>query len=148
MTEQDDTELRRIFDTTRVIAVAGMTDNPAKPSFYVPKFLQDLGYRVIPVNPALAGKTVLGETAYAGFAEIPAEIEVDMIEIFRRSEQIPPVVSEALAALPHLRTVWMQHGLRNEEAAAEARAAGKAVVQDACPKMEIPRLYGAGGPLA
>lgn len=143
----DDAEFRRILSSTRVIAVEGMTDDPAKPSHYVPRFLQERGYRVIPVNPDLAGKTVLGETAYATFADIPGDIAVDMVDIFRRPNLIPGVVSAALADLPQLRTVWMQLGLRSEAAATAARAAGKTVVQDACPKMEIPRLFGTARPI-
>ena len=134
--------LREIFETTRVIAVYGMAADPAKPSHYVAQFLAERGYRVIPVNPALAGQKMLGEEVYGSFAEIPADIEVDMIDIFRRSEHVPPVVEEALAHLPHLRTVWMQMGIENAEAAAQAEAQGKVVVQNACPKMLIPVLYG------
>lgn len=134
---------RDIFETTRTIAVYGMAAQPEKPSHYVAQFLADRGYRVIPVNPALAGQTLLGETVYASFADIPKDILVEMVDIFKRSEDVPPVVEEALAHLPALRTIWMQVGIENAEAAAKAQAAGKVVVQNACPKMVIPALYGA-----
>lgn len=143
----DDETLRRIWRETRVIAVFGMTDDPAKPSHYVPKFLQEQGYRIVPVNPVLAGQNVLGETVYGSFADVPAELAVDMVDVFRRSERVPPVVSEALADLPALRTIWMQMGISNQEAAAAAIAHGKTVVQDRCPRVEIPRLFGARSPL-
>lgn len=141
--QTDDATLRRILSTTRVIAVAGIVPDTSRPSNYVAQFLSDRGYRVIPVNAARAGEMALGQTILASFADIPADVQVDMVDIFRRSEQVPPVVEEALAHLPHLRTVWMQMGIASEEAAAMARARGIAVVQDRCPKVEIPRLFGA-----
>lgn len=137
----DDT-LRRILSTTRVIAVAGIVPDTAKPSNYVAQFLADRGYRVIPVNPARAGEQALGQTILASFADIPADVQVDMVDIFRRSEQVPPVVEEALAHLPHLRTIWMQMGIANAHAAELAQARGLTVVQDRCPKVELPRLFG------
>lgn len=140
--QTDDATLRRILSTTRVIAVAGIVPDTSRPSNYVAQFLSDRGYRVIPVNPARAGETALGQTILASFADIPADVQVDMVDIFRRSEQVPPVVEQALAHLPHLRTVWMQMGIANEQAAVMARARGMTVVQDRCPKVEIPRLFG------
>lgn len=140
--QTDDATLRRILSTTRVIAVVGIVPDELKPSNYVARFLEDRGYRIIPVNPARAGEQALGQTILASFADIPPDVQVDMVDIFRRSEQVRPVVDEALAHLPHLRTVWMQMGIANAEAAAAARARGLAVVQDRCPKVEIPRLFG------
>lgn len=135
-----DAELREILQTTKVIAVVGFSANPERASHYVAAFLQAKGYRVIPVNPGLAGQSFLGETVFAELAAIPAEIAVDMVDIFRAPEAVPGIVDEALAHLPALRTVWMQLGVISEEGAARARAAGKTVVMDRCPKMEIPRL--------
>jgi len=135
-----DAELRDIFRTTKTIAVVGFSANPERPAHYVAAFLKAKGYRVIPVNPGLAGQVHLGEKAHADLASIPKEIAVDMVDIFRRPEAVPAVVEEALAALPHLRTVWMQIGVGNETAAAMARAAGKRVVMNRCPKVEMPRL--------
>lgn len=135
-----DAELREILQTTKVIAVVGFSANPERASHYVAAFLQAKGYRVIPVNPGLAGQSFLGETVFAELAAIPPEIAVDMVDIFRAPEAVPGIVDEALAHLPALRTVWMQLGVISEEGAARARAAGKTVVMDRCPKMEIPRL--------
>lgn len=135
-----DAEIRDIFGTTKTIAVVGFSANPDRPSHYVAAFLKAKGYRVIPVNPGLAGQVYLGETAWADLAAIPKDIVVDMVDIFRRAEHVPPVVDQALAALPRLRTVWMQMGIRNEAAAEKARAKGIRVVQDRCPKVEMPRL--------
>lgn len=142
-----DTFLRDTLRSTRVIAVVGFSPDPSRPSHYVAEFLRMQGYRVIPVNPGQAGKSFLGETVAARLADIPAEIKVDMVDIFRNAEAVPGVVEEAMAALPHLRTIWMQLGIAHEGAAEKARAAGLAVVEDRCPKMEIPRLFGRASPL-
>jgi len=137
-----DDEIRAILDSTRVIAVVGFSPDPDRPSNGVARFLQRKGYRVIPVNPGIAGQVHLGETVLAGLEAIPPGLAVDMVDIFRRSEHVPPVVDAALAALPGLRTIWMQLGVVNEAAAAKARAAGIRVVMNRCPVMEWRRLYG------
>jgi len=142
-----DTFLRDTLQSTRVIAVVGFSPDPSRPSHYVAEFLRAQGYRVVPVNPGQAGKTFLGETVVARLSDIPADVPVDMVDIFRRSDAVPGVVEEAMAALPHLRTIWMQLGVAHAEAAEKARAAGLAVVEDRCPKMEIPRLFGRSSPL-
>lgn len=135
-----DAEIRRILQETKVIAVVGISNKPERPSHGVAQFLQARGYRVIPVNPGLAGQELLGETVYPDLAAIPESIPVDMVDIFRAPEAVPGIVAEALAHLPQLRTVWMQLGVISPEGAAAAQAAGKAVVMDHCPKIEIPRL--------
>lgn len=135
-----DAELREILQTTKVIAVVGFSAKADRASHYVAAFLQAKGYRVIPVNPGIAGQSFLGETVFADLASIPPEIAVDMVDIFRAPEAVPGIVDEALAHLPALRTVWMQLGVISAEGAARARAAGKRVVMDRCPKMELPRL--------
>ena len=104
------------------------------------QFLQSRGYRVIPVNPGLAGQVALGETVYAGLAEIPREIAIDMVDVFRTPEAVPAIVAEIAAQRPEVKTLWLQLGVVHEEAAATARAAGLVVVMDRCPKIEIPRL--------
>lgn len=131
--------IARIARDSRVIAVVGLSPDPSRPSHGVARFLQAQGYRVIPVNPGHDGQTILGETVYARLADIPADAGVDMVDIFRRSEAVPEIVEEAIAALPDLRTIWMQIGVRHAEAAARAEAAGLTVVQDRCPKIEFPR---------
>lgn len=140
MTETDAT-LRRILTETRVIALVGWSPNPERPSHRVAAFLSAKGYRVIPVNPGQAGITVRGERVRASLSDIDGP--VDMIDIFRRSEEVGPVVAEALL-MPGLRTIWMQLGVINPDAAARAQAAGLTVVMDRCPAIEYPRLIGTG----
>ncbi len=142
-----DTFLRDTLQSTRVIAVVGFSPDPARPSHSVARYLRQMGYRVIPVNPGQAGKTLLGETVVARLSDIPTDVPVDMVDIFRRSDAVPEVVDEAMAALPHLRTIWMQLGVAHAGAAEKARAAGLAVVEDRCPRIEIPRLFGGASPL-
>ncbi len=142
MTEPDDTEIAEILRKARVIAVVGISANPLRPSHYVAAFLQRMGYRVIPVNPGLAGGTLLGEPVWPDLAAIPDGTRVDMVDIFRQSDAVPAVVDEALARLPDLRTIWMQIGVIHEAAAARAGAAGKRVVMNRCPMVEYPRLIG------
>lgn len=134
----DDT-LRRILTTTRVIALVGWSPKPDRPSHRVASYLVRKGYRVIPVNPGQAGQDAgWGEVVRASLADIGDA--VDMVDIFRRSEEAGHVVDEALAALPGLKTVWMQLGVMDEAAATRARAAGVEVVMDRCPAIDIPRL--------
>ena len=137
-----DNDLREILARTRVIACVGVSLNPVRPSHYVARYLSLRGYRVIGVNPGHAGAMLFGETVRARLSDIPAEIPVDMIDLFRRSEHVPALVEEAISSLPALRTVWMQIGVRSEAAADLARAEGLDVVQDRCPKIEFQRLHG------
>lgn len=138
----DDAALRRILTAPRVIAVLGVSSNPVRPSYFVARYLGLRGFRVIPVNPGLAGQDLFGEKVFATLADIPPELPVDMVDIFRRSDAVPQIVDEALAHLPALRTVWMQIGVRHDGAAAVAAARGIEVVQDRCPKIEYQRLFG------
>ena len=142
MTRPDDTHLRQVLKAARVIAVVGISANPVRPSYYVARYLQLKGYRIVPVNPGHAGETLFGETVHAHLRDIPADIPVDMIDIFRRSDHVPPIVAEALDHLPALRTVWMQIGVENAEARAMAEARGLTVIENLCPKMEYQRLFG------
>ncbi|MGB2202581.1 MAG: CoA-binding protein, partial [Pseudooceanicola atlanticus] len=98
------------------------------------------GFKVIPVNPVAAGEVLFGQTVRASLSEI--EAPVDMVDIFRRSDHVPPIVEEAMAAFPTLKTVWMQIGVVNEEAAAAAQAKGIDVIMNRCPKIEYQRLFG------
>ena len=138
---QTDTILRQVLTETQVIALVGWSPNPERPSHHVAAFLTRKGYRVIPVNPGQAGVIVAGEKVRASLSEI--DEPVDMVDIFRRSEEVGPVVAEALH-LPGLRTIWMQLGVINPAAAAQAEAAGLTVVMDRCPAIEYPRLMGTG----
>lgn len=131
-------DLRQILTDTKVIALVGWSPKPDRPSNSVARYLKAHGYRVIPVNPGQAGVEALGDVVRASLADITEP--VDMVDIFRRSEEAGAVVDEALAALPGLKTIWMQLGVSDEAAAARARAKGVAVVMNRCPAIEIPRL--------
>jgi len=133
-----DAKIRRILSTVRTIALVGASGNWNRPSYFVMKYLQGKGYRVIPVNPTNAGKDMLGETVHASLREIPDP--VDMVDIFRSSDQVGPVVEDAIAI--GAKIVWMQLGVRNDAAAARAEAAGLEVIMNRCPKIEFGRLGG------
>jgi len=132
--------LRRILQRTKTIAIVGVSANQVRPSFYVARYLQLKGYRIIPVNPGLAGQKLLGEEVYADLGSVPHAC--DMVDIFRRSEAVPGIVEEALTKWPDLQTIWMQIGVEHAEAAAIAEARGVDVVQNRCPKIEYQRLFG------
>ncbi|MBK7283286.1 MAG: CoA-binding protein [Sphingomonadales bacterium] len=129
-------DIRALLEETKTIALVGASANPARDSHEVMAFLQRQGYRVIPVNPGLAGQQLLGETVAARLAEV--EGQIDMVDIFRNSDAAGGVVDEAIAA--GAKAVWMQLGVINHEAAARAEAAGLKVVMNHCPKIEIPKL--------
>jgi uncharacterized protein len=133
-----DDDLRRILTTTKVIALVGWSPNVDRPSHRVAAYLAAKGYRVIPVNPGQVGSKALGEVVRASLSDITEP--VDMVDIFRRSAEVGKVVDEALRVLPGLKTIWMQLGVEDPDAAAKARAAGVAVVMNRCPAIEIPRL--------
>jgi predicted CoA-binding protein len=130
-----DSEIRDILTSVKTIALVGWSPKPDRPSHGVAAFLKRRGYRVIPVNPGQAGQVALGETVVATLAEAGP---VDMVDIFRRSEEAGAVVDEAIAA--GAKVVWMQLGVMDEAAAARARAAGMKAVMNRCPAIEIPRL--------
>ncbi|MBD3678697.1 MAG: CoA-binding protein [Rhodobacteraceae bacterium] len=137
-----DAHLKKILQRTKVIAAVGASPNPVRPSNYVVRYLAYKGFRMIPVNPGHAGKEMFGETVYGSIADIPKDITVDMVEIFRRAEAVPAIVDEALEHLPNLKTIWMQIGVEHPEAAARAEAQGIDVIQNHCPKIENQRLFG------
>ena len=138
--EYSDAYLKDILTRTRTVAVVGVSMNPVRPSYYVARYLSLKGYKVVPVNPGHAGKLLFGQEVRASLADCPDT--VDMVDIFRRPEAVPPIVDEALAVLPNLRTIWMQIGVAHPEAAARAEARGIDVIQDRCPKIEYQRLFG------
>ncbi|WP_113911216.1 CoA-binding protein [Roseovarius dicentrarchi] len=133
-----DTQIKDILTRTRRIALVGASANPARPSHDVMKFLLEKGYDVVPVNPGLAGQTLLGQPVVASLRDIDGDI--DMIDIFRQSAHVPALVEEALAQFPRLHTIWMQLGVMHDGAAQTARARGVDVVMDRCPKIDYPRL--------
>lgn len=145
MTRHDDAALRAIFARTRRIAVVGVSNNPVRPSHYVARYLGLRGFRIIPVNPVIAGETLFGARVWPDLASIPAEVgPIEMVDIFRRSEEAGALVDAALTHLGGrgLRTIWMQIGVVDEAAAARAEARGLDVVMDRCPKIEHQRLFG------
>jgi len=135
---EDIDALRRILRENHVIAMVGLSADWYRPSYFAAKYLQEHGYRVIPVNPRYAGKAVLGEPCFANLREIPERVEV--VDVFRRSEDVPPVAEEAIAV--GAKVLWQQIGVKNQAAAAKARDAGLDVVMDRCMKIEHARLFG------
>ncbi|GFE48390.1 CoA-binding protein [Roseobacter cerasinus] len=135
-----DEMLRAILRRTRRVAVVGVSMNPVRPSYYVARYLSLKGYDVVPVNPRHAGEALFGQTVRGSLGDV--DQEVDMVDIFRRSEAVPPIVEEALVCFPVLQTIWMQIGVQHAEAAAKAEARGVTVVQNRCPKIEYQRLHG------
>ena len=128
--------LRRILRECKTIAVVGLSANWYRPSFFAAKYMQEHGYRIIPVNPSYPG--ILGEKCYASLKDIPEK--VDMVDCFRKSQDIEPIADEAIAI--GAKVLWMQLGVMNEKAGVKARNAGLEVVQDRCVKIEHGRLFG------
>jgi hypothetical protein len=135
-----DATIRAVLQSVRTVAVVGASANEARPSFFVVKYLAAKGYRVFPINPQLAGKTIAGLPTFAKLAEIPEP--VDMVDVFRNAEAAAAVVDEALALTPLPKVIWMQLGVRNDQAAAKAEAAGVVAIMNRCPKIEYGRLSG------
>ena len=133
-----DEYLRGVLASVRTIAMVGASEHWNRPSYFAMKYLQDKGYRVIPVNPQAKGEEILGEKVYRSLADIPEKI--DMVDIFRRADAVPGIVDEAIAK--GAKVVWMQLGVRHDAAAAKAEAAGLKVVMNRCPKIEYSRLHG------
>ena len=129
-----------ILNDVRSVAIVGASANDVRPSFFVTKYLIDKGYDVHPINPGQAGKEICGRMTYARLADVP--VAIDMVDIFRASDAVPGVVEEALRLSPLPKVIWMQLGVRNDEAAAAAEAAGIRVVMNRCPKIEYGRLSG------
>ncbi|MBN9074032.1 MAG: CoA-binding protein [Rhizobiales bacterium] len=136
----DNAYIAGILNTVRTVAVVGASANDVRPSYFVVKYLIDKGFTVFPINPGQAGKEILGRMTYAKLADVPEPI--DMVDIFRASNAVPPIVDEALALDPLPKVIWMQLTVRNDEAAAKAEASGLKVVMNRCPKIEYGRLSG------
>jgi predicted CoA-binding protein len=130
------TTVEEILNKSQTVAVVGLSANPERPSHIVASYLKEKGYKIIPVNPG--EKTILGETSYPDLTSIPEK--VDVVDIFRRSEDVPAIVREAIKT--GAKAVWMQEGVTNKEAAAEARKAGLKVVMDKCMRKEHIKLHG------
>jgi predicted CoA-binding protein len=138
----NDALLRKIFAETKTLACVGVSMNPIRPSYFVARYLSLKNFRVIPVNPGHAGESLFGEEIYADIASIPKDIKIDMVDIFRRSEHVPPIVAQAITHRPDLKTIWMQIGVVNAEADEMATKAGLQVIENRCPKIEYQRLFG------
>jgi uncharacterized protein len=134
----NDAYIRGILNTVKTIAMVGISPRDNRPSYFAFKYLLERGYRMIPVNPAQAGQSILGQKVYAKLSEIPEP--VDMIDIFRTSDQVLPIVQEALSLKPRPQVIWMQLTIRNDRAARLAEEAGLKVVMNRCPKIEYGRL--------
>ncbi len=138
----DDATIAKVLSNVRSVAMVGASANTSRPSYFVLKYLLAKGYRVTPINPGIAGQTLVGQTVVASLEDAPPPI--DMVDIFRNSEAALDVVREALAMKDQLgfSVIWMQLGVRNDRAAAEAEAAGVTVIMNRCPKIEYGRLSG------
>lgn len=133
-----DSYIRSILTTTKSIAMVGVSANESRPSYFAYKYLLERRYRMIPVNPGLAGKELLGQRVYARLADIPEP--VDMVDIFRAARYALPIVEEALQLTPRPQVIWMQLGIRDDAAAKLAEDHGLKVVMNRCPKIEYGRL--------
>lgn len=136
----EDNYIRGILNTVKNVAVVGASPGDNRPSMFVVKYLSERGYKVFPINPGRAGQEIGGRKTYARLADVPENI--DMVDVFRNAASVPPILDEVLA-LPHRPAIfWMQQGVRNDDAAAKAEAAGMKVVMNRCPKIEYGRLSG------
>ncbi len=133
-----DSYIRGILNTVKTIAMVGASEKENRPSYFAFKYLLERGYTMIPVNPGHAGHAMLGQKIYAKLSDIP--VPVDMVDIFRGSQYAPGIVREALTLVPRPAVIWMQLGIRNDDAAALAEANGMKVVMNRCPKIEYGRL--------
>ena len=133
-----DWQIRRILRDTDTIAMVGASTKWNRPSYFAMKYLQEKGFRIIPVNPRAEGEQLLGETVYASLKDIPEPVE--MVDIFQRADRVPSVVDEAIEI--GAKIVWMQLTVRHDEAAKKAEDAGLTVIMDRCPKIEFGRLSG------
>jgi len=131
-----DQELRSILGDVRTIAVVGLSSNPDRPSYEVAEFLQDRGYRIVPINPNET--VVLGERAYASLPEVPEEVSIDVVDVFRRAEQTPEVAEQAVAR--GAKVLWLQEGIANEDARRIGEEAGLTVIMGVCIRKQTQRL--------
>ncbi len=131
-----DAEIKEILSRSKIVAVVGISPKEDRPSYRVAAYLKSKGYRILPVRPD--GDVILGEKVFHSLSEIPKEIEIDVVDIFRRPEDVPPIVEEAIRR--GAKVIWMQEGIVNEEAAARSQEAGLKVVMNLCMKKEHQRL--------
>ena len=134
----EDAEITSILEDAKTVAVVGLAADPSAASYHVAEYLQQQGYRVIPVNPTAEGSEILGEKVYASVADIPER--VDVVDVFRRSDRTDAPIDDAIAA--NAKTVWLQLGIRNDEGIERARKAGLRAVQDHCMRIEHGKRHG------
>ncbi len=132
----EDSKLKEILESCQVIAIVGLSPKQDRPSYRVASYLQAQGYKIVPVNPGV--QEILGEKAYASLLDIPEDIKVDIVDVFRRSQDVPPIAQETIER--RAKVLWLQEGIVNEEAAQRAVEAGILVVQDRCMLKEHRRL--------
>jgi len=133
-------ERLRLLQNAKTIAMVGLSADPMRPSHFAAIYMQSEGYDIIPVNPRLVGQKILGQTVYASLLDIPKDRKIDIVDVFRKPEDVPAVLDEALEIGAPV--FWMQLGIVNEDAAARARAAGMDVVMNRCVKIEHARFFG------
>jgi len=138
-----DTDLRNVLKRSKTIAMVGVSNNPVRASYFVMRYLHYRRYNIVPVNPVYEGQEFFGKLVYASLADIPKDIKIDMLDVFRRDEFVPEIVDDAIEnLLPNLKTIWLQLGITHPEAMAKAREHGIETVENVCPKMEYQRLFG------
>ena len=137
----EDTLIHEILRETKTFACVGASLNHDRPSYYVSSYLQSQGYRVISINPIHAGKKWLGEVIYPSLADVPPKIEIDALDIFRKSDVLYSIIQDAIKHLStDLKYIWTQLGIKNEDALELAKYNNLKIIQNRCPKIEIPRL--------
>jgi len=137
----EDQTIARILKHSKTVAVVGLSPKPHRDSYHVAQYMQSQGWRIVPVNPVVAGQTLLGETVYETLTEATQHVAFDLVDVFRNSDEAGTVVAEAMAL--KLPAVWLQLGVRNDAAVAQAQAAGLLAVQDRCLMVEHARQGGA-----
>ena len=137
-----DTRIRNILNTTKTIACVGASPNKLRPSYFVLRYLYLRKFKIIPINPNFKGQTLFGERFLGSVSEIKQSTNIDMLNIFRKSESVLPIVIEGLSNLEGLKTIWMQIGVNNAEARKLAISSGLEVIENRCPKIEHQRIFG------
>lgn len=137
-----DTRIRNILNTTKTIACVGASPNKLRPSYFVLRYLYLRKFKIIPINPNFKGQTLFGERFLGSVSEIKQSTNIDMLNIFRKSESVLPIVIEGLSNLEGLKTIWMQIGVNNAQARKLAISSGLEVIENRCPKIEHQRIFG------
>ncbi len=137
-----DLKIKRILTSTKTIACIGVSPEKIRPSYFVLRYLYLKHYNIIPINPKYEGEIIFGQRFLGSISEIDPSVKVDMLDIFRRSESVLPIVIDGLSHLKNLKTIWMQIGVTNSVAKNLAVAAGLEVIENRCPKIEYQRIFG------